>query len=112
MKRILSLAASLAFSISGAALAQTTAQNVTDPAAVYSVATSSVGRWLYDLQGNKIGSVRRLTDDGQTAEIMVGSYFQPGSHTALIPASTLTVVNGKTTVRNDTVVALNTVPRR
>ncbi len=112
MKRILSIAASLAFSVGGAALAQTAAYPTTDQAAVYSIAASSVGRWVYDLQGNKIGSVRSLTDDGRTAVIMVGSYFQPGGHEARIPASALSMVNGKATLRGETVEALNTVPRR
>ena len=112
MKRILSLAASLAFSLGGAAMAQTAVGPVSHQAPEYSIATSSVGRWLYDIQGNKLGSVRKLTDDGRTAVIMVGSYFQPGSHEARIPASELTIVDGKTTLRADTVQALNTVSRR
>jgi len=41
--------------------------------------SSAVGQWVYSPQGDKIGSVRRLTADGQV-EVMVGSYFQPGSH--------------------------------
>jgi len=112
MKRILSIAASLAFSVGGAALAQTAAHPTTDQAAAYSAASSSVGRWVYDLQGNKIGSVRSLTDDGRTAVIMVGSYFQPGSHEARIPASALSMANGRVTLRGETVQALNTVSRR
>ena len=111
MKRILSIAASLAFSLSSGAMAQT-AKPAADQTADYSVATSSVGRWLYDLHGNKFGSVRSLTDDGHTAVIMVGSYFQPGSHEARIPTSTLSVVNGKVTLRAETVEALNTITRR
>ncbi len=111
MKRILTLAASLAFSFGGAAVAQTAVYPATDQAAVYSTASSSVGRWLYDLQGNKIGSVRSLADNGRTAVIMVGSYFQEGSHEARIPVSALSVVNGKTTLHSETVEALN-VPHR
>lgn len=110
--RILSLAASLALSISGAAMAQTTYNPTTNRAEVYSVASSSVGRWLYDLQGNIIGSVRSLTDDGRTAVIMVGSYFQQGSHEARVPSADLSIVNGKVTLQAGTVQALNTVSRR
>jgi len=106
--RMLSLAASLALSFGGAALAQAAA----GPGAASPVAASAVGRWLHNPQGNKIGSVRSLTDDGRTAVIMVGSYFQPGSHQALIPASALSVVNGKVTLRNETVQALNVVTPR
>lgn len=110
--RILSLAASLAFTFGGAALAQPAASPAAGQAAVYSVASSAVGRWLYDLKGNRIGSVRKLEDGGRTAVIMVGSYFQQGSHEARVPASTLSVVSGKTVLGGDTVEALNTVSRR
>ena len=115
MKRILSIAAALAFSLSSGAMAQTdqTATNpATDHTAAYSVAASSVGRWLYDLRGNIVGSVRSVTDDGRTAVIMVGAYFQPGSHEARVPASALSVVNGKVTLRGETIEALNTPPQR
>jgi len=105
--RILGLAASLVLAAGGVALAQPAAGAAPDQAR-YSAASSAVGRWLYDLQGNTIGSVRSLSDDGRTAVIMVGSYFQPGSHLTSVPASSLSVVNGKVTLRNDTVQALNT----
>ncbi len=108
--RILSLAASLAFTLGGAALAQPAA-GPAGQAAIYSVASSAVGRWLYDLKGNKIGSVRKLEDGGRTAVIMVGSYFQIGSHEARIPAGALSVENGRTVLQGDTVQALNTASR-
>ncbi len=104
--RFLGLAASLALSIGGAAMAQ----GPVGPVSPYAVASSAVGRWIYDLQGNKIGSVRRLSGDGRTAEIMVGSYFQPGSHEATVPVSALSVVHGNVTLRNQTAEASNTVP--
>ena len=44
--RILSLAASLAFTLGGVALAQPAANPAADQAAIYSVASSAVGRWL------------------------------------------------------------------
>ena len=110
--RILSLAASLAMSIGGTALAQTAYNSPTNNAQVYSAASSAVGRWLYDLQGNTIGSVRSLTDDGRTAVIMVGSYFQQGSHEARVPSADLSIVDGKVTLQAGTVQALNTVSRR
>lgn len=105
--RILSLAASLALSIGGAALAEPTVGPVTEPATA-SVASNAVGQWLYDSRGNIIGSVRSLTNDGQTVVIMVGTYFQPGSHLDTIRASSLVMMNGKVTLRNETVQALNT----
>lgn len=109
--RILSLAASLAFTLGGAALAQPAAAPDAGQAATYSIASSAVGRWLYDLKGNKIGSVRSLADGGQTAVVMVGSYFQPGGHEARIPASALSVANGKVQLQAGTVQALNIATR-
>ncbi len=117
MKRILSVAAALAFStsnlfISSGAAAQVASIPATNQAAVNSTASSAVGHWVYNQQGDKIGSVRSLTDNGETAVIMVGSYFQPGSHEARISANALSIVNGNVTLRNDTLQALNTVSRR
>lgn len=109
--RILSLAASLAFTLGGAALAQPAASTAGSQAAAYSVASSAVGRWLYDLKGNRIGSVRKLEDGGRTAVVMVGSYFQDGSHEARVPASALSVADGRTVLRGDTALALNTASR-
>lgn len=105
--RILSLAASLMLA-AATALAQPALGPTTDPAAAYAVDSNAVGRWLYDLKGNKLGSVRSLSEDGQTAVVMVGSYFQPGSHLTAVPTSILSVVDGKVTLRDATVQALNT----
>ena len=100
--RILSLAA---LTLSAAtALAQPAPGPTTDPV----VASSPVARWLYDLKGNKLGSIRSLSDDGHTAVVMVGSYFQPGSHLTAVATSALSVVDGKLTLRTETVQALNT----
>ena len=110
--RMLSLAASLAFTFGGAALAQPAAGPMAGQGPIYSVASSAVGRWLYDVKGQRIGSVRKLEDGGRTAVIMVGSYFQIGSHEARVPASALSVVNGKAVLQGDTVQALNTVSRQ
>lgn len=114
--RNLSLAALLglsfgALSLGGAALADQTVGPAMEPAAASvapSIASSAVGHWLYDPRGNIIGSVRSLTNNGQTAVIMVGSYFQPGSHLDTVRASSLVLVNGKVTLRNESVQALNT----
>jgi len=105
---LVGLAAALALSVSGGAMAQITAA----PAATQSVAAGAVGRWLHDAQGNIIGSVRTLADDGQTAVIMVGAYFQPGSHEARTFARMLSLVDGKATLRAKTVEALNARTRR
>jgi len=102
------LVAAVAFFLGAAGLAQ-----AADPsqAAAAPAAASAVGHWLRDPQGRIIGSVRSLSADGQTAEIMVGAYFQIGSHLATIPADALSVANGKVTLRTDTAMALN-APRQ
>ena len=104
---LLSLAAALALSVGSGAKAQTTAYSATSQSAAPSIAASAVGRWLYDRQGRIVGSVRALADDGRIAVIMVGSYFEPGSHVARVPARALYLVNGKITLQAETVEALN-----
>ena len=64
---------------------------------------SLAGRWLHDPQGNVIGSVRGSADAGRTARLMIGSYFQPGSHEIRVPTDTLFVSKG--------VVMLRSVPK-
>ncbi len=110
--RLFSLATSLLLSIGGGAMAQAATNPDANQAAAPSLPSSAAGRWLHDSQGNVIGSVRSLTDDGGTAVIMVGSYFQPGSYQAKIPSSSLYILDGKVTLRPATVDALNTAARR
>lgn len=69
--------------------------------------SSVAGRWLYDPRGHIIGSVRSITDDGRAATIIVGTYFQPGSYAARIPASALSFVNGRVTLQGETIQALS-----
>ena len=74
---------------------------------------ATVGRWLHDLHGNTVGSVRALTDGGRSAVIMIGSYFRPGSHETVVPACEITVAaDGRVTLHGDTVEALNASPSR
>jgi len=102
------VAASLA--LAGAAMAQPVPTPTADPAAVFaSAAQQAVGHWLHDTQGNTIGSVRTLTDGGRSAVLMLGSYFQPGSHEVTVPARRLFIVNGKAVLQIETVAALNTL---
>jgi len=101
------LAAVLALSVNAPAMGQTST-GLAEPDAVEARA---VGHWLYNSDGTKIGSVRRLSDDGQTAVIMVGSYFQPGSHEATLPVTALFVVNGRVTLQTGMAQALNVVAR-
>lgn len=68
----------------------------------------AIGHWIYDASGNILGSVRGLTDDGRTALVMVGAYFQPGSHLVAIPADQLvTRPNGRVALRSETLMALD-----
>jgi len=60
---------------------------------------SAAGRWLHDEQGNVIGSVRGFAEGGQTAILMIGSYFEQGSHVAVVPASSLYVAAGQVRLR-------------
>ncbi len=106
--RLFCLVASLLLSAGTGAMAQTAVNPNADRPTVSLLPSSAVGRWLHDSQGNVIGSVRSLTDDGRTAIIMVGSYFQAGSHVDTVQASSLVTVNGKVMLRNETVQALNT----
>lgn len=72
-----------------------------------SAAANAVGHWIYNSQGAIVGSVRSLGDGGRTAVIMVGSYFQQGSHEARVPASAISIVDGRVTLQSETVQALN-----
>ncbi len=110
--RHFSLAAALVLAASSGAMAQTAVVSAANQAAAPFDASNAAGHWLHDRQGNTIGSVRALSADGQTAEIMVGSYFQPGSHMTRIPSSALAIVGGKVTLRSETAEALNAAPRK
>lgn len=107
---ILGLVTSLALLPGGMATAQAAADLATEPSAA--MTDAFVGRWLHDPHGDIIGSVRSLADSRHTAIIMVGSYFQPGSHEARVPARSLSLVNGRVTLRAETVAALDTRLRR
>ena len=109
--RLFSLAAALALALGFGAAGLAQAADPA-PAAGAPAAASAVGQWLRDPQGRIIGSVRSLSPDGRTAEILVGTYFEGGSHVATIPADALSVANGRVTLRTDTAMALNTVRRR
>ncbi len=63
--------------------------------------SSAVGQWVYSPQGEKIGSVRGLTADGQV-EVLVGAYFQPGSHIETVPARAFSLADGRVTLQPQT----------
>ena len=106
------LTASLVLAVGGGAVAQAAVVPAAHPVVAPFAASNAVGHWLHDPQGNTIGSVRVLSVDGQTAEIMVGSYFQPGSHVASVSSIALAMVDDKVTLRRETVETLNTAARR
>ena len=83
------------------------AQAASEPAADRVAAAHAVGHWLHDAKGDIIGSVRSLDDGGRTAIIMVGSYYQDGSHEAKIPARAVSLMDGRATLDAKTWEALN-----
>lgn len=97
--RTLTLAIVLTLPAAGATLAA-------DPL-ISSVGTNAVGQWLRDPNGTIIGSVRSLSGDGRTANVMIGSYFEPGSHEAQVPVSLLSIADGKVILQRETLQALN-----
>ncbi len=65
-----------------------------------------VGRWLHNSQGRVIGSVKLVSPDGQTATIVLGVYKFDNVRVVRVPVKTLSVVNGKATLRSETAEAL------
>ena len=102
--RALVFTASLALSFGGNAIVHATAVAASPDA-------PAVGYWLHDPQGNTIGSVRDLADNGRIAVLMIGSYYEPGSHEIRVPASALSLAGNRVTLRHDIVEAMN-VPGR
>lgn len=93
-------------------LSQASGASPVEHATTRSVAAGAVDKWVHDTRGAKIGSVCGLADGGRTAAIMVGSYFQPGSHEERVPTHTLSMVDGKVTLDAGTAQALNDDVRR
>ena len=112
--RVLSLGASLLVPLGGVlaggtAMAQAaTGNTVMAQLATRAADTDMVGRWVHDPRGNAIGSVRSLAEDGRIAVLMIGSYFQPGSHETRVPVSALSETSRGIVLREGTVEALNT----
>ena len=72
----------------------------------------SVGRWLYDDRGEVVGSVKSLSPDGRTAVVVLGVYFHTSTRLVQVPAAALRVVDGRTTLRGETLQALLNAPAR
>lgn len=82
----------------------------TDPP-INSVGADAVGRWLHGPDGTAIGSVRSLSDGGRTANVVIGSCFEPGSHEAQVPVGLLATAGGQVVLQPDTVQALGVLHR-
>jgi len=109
MTRLFGALALVAATAGTGALAQTPA-NAAPPRCA--TPTAAVGRWLHDPQGTTIGSVRALTDGGHSAVIMIGSYFEPGSHEAVVPACEISIADGQVTLHSGIAEALNAPSRQ
>ena len=108
MKYLIRVAfALLVASASSGAFAQAERSAVIPPESV--APASMVGKWVHNAQGQIIGGVRAVSSNGRTVEIMVGDYFQPGSHAKTVPASALSIASGNVTLQTGTVEALNQV---
>ncbi len=107
-KRLLSLAgvAVLAF-----AATPTLAQQRPAAAPPTATATALAGRWLHDSRGRIIGSVKSVSPDGRAATVMLGVYTIDNVHVIDVPASALSVVDGKIILRGETTKALNASSR-
>ncbi len=71
-------------------------------------AATLVGRWLHDTRGGTIGSVKSVSPDGRTATIVLGVYTLDNVRVIQVPASALSVADGKVTLTGETAEALNT----
>jgi hypothetical protein len=82
------------------------------PAVAPPSAAALAGRWLHDSRGGIIGSVKSVSPDGRTATIVLGVYKFDNVRVIEVPASALSVVDGRTTLRGATAEALNVFPLR
>jgi len=55
---------------------------------------SHVGEWLYDPDGEVVGSLERLRGDGE-ALVRVSTYLMPGNRFVVVPVRDLGVVQGR-----------------
>ena len=75
-------------------------------------AAALVGHWLHDSRGEVVGSVRSISPDGRIATIVLGIYTLDNLRVIQVPASALSVMDGKVTLRREPVEALNAFPSR
>ncbi len=108
-KRLLSLASATVLAL---AAAPTLAQQLPAVAPPSASAAALVGRWLHDSRGGIIGSIKSVSPDGRMATIVLGVYRLDNVRVIEVPASALSVVNGKATLRGETTEVLNASPLR
>ncbi len=108
-RRLLSFASAVALSL---AATPTVAQQF--PAVTPSNASTAalVGRWLHDSRGRIIGSIKSVSPDGRLATIVLGVYKLDNVRVIEVPATALSVVDGKATLGGETAEALNIIPPR
>ena len=97
-KRLLSLASAAVLAL---AAMPTLAQQL-PAAAPPSASAALAGRWLHDSRGAIIGSVKSVSPDGHSATVVLGIYKFDHVRVIEVPASALSVVDGKTTLRGET----------
>ncbi len=108
-KRLLSLAGAAVLAL---AAVPTLAQQLPAAAPPSVSAAALVGRWLHDSRGGIIGSIKSVSPDSRTATIVLGVYRFDNVHVIQVPASALSVVDGKATLRGETAEVLNASPFR
>ena len=67
---------------------------------------SAVGNWLYDANGELVGSVYGVADGGRTVIAQWGSYLTPGRHLVSVPAADFAMVGDHVMLRTLTANAL------
>ena len=98
------------FARTGLALAIAAVLGAATPALAQSAAQSAVGKWLYDANGEIVGSVQSVRDDGRTAIVQYGTILTPGNHLVAIPAEDVSMVGGRATLSTMTADALRSHP--
>jgi hypothetical protein len=108
-RRLLSFASAAVLAL---ATAPTLAQQHPAVAPPNASAAALVGHWLHDSRGGIIGSIKSVSPDGHTATVVLGVYKLDNVRVIEVPASALSVVDGKATLRGETAEALNAYPLR
>ena len=103
-RRLLSFASAVVLAL---AATPTLAQQLSAVAPPSASAAALVGRWLHDSRGGIIGSIKSVSPDGRLAVIVLGIYKLDNVRVIEVPASALSVVDGKATLRDETVEARN-----